>query len=250
MKHFTLITPLICLLLALPVQAASYQVVTEEWAPYNYQQGTQLTGMTTDVVRAIMAITGDDFPITLLPSMRSSHVLQTRPRTILYSMFRTPDREQRYKWVGPITEETITPWQLANTLQPIDSREQLLQAPQITTRQAGLIPDTLKTQGFGNLDRSAGNNLQLYKMLLAGRTPIIVGDTAAGVAYYSRLLSLAPGTLRQIPVEIYRASLYIAFSLDSDDRVVAAWTQALERLRHTGELERIRLRYEQPLDGN
>lgn len=253
-----------CALQASPAQAAHYQVVTEEWAPYNYLQDNELqdhdlqdpslkeprsrkvTGMTTEVVRAIMAITGDDFPITLLPSMRSSHVLQTQPKTILYSMFRTPERERRYKWVGPIVEEIITPWQLANSLQPINSREQLQQAPQITTRQAGLIPDSLQAQGFRNLDRSASDNRQLYSMLLAGRTPVIVGDTAAGVAYYSQQLGIAPGTLRQIPLELYRASLYIAFSPDSDDRLVATWSRALEQLRHNGELERIRQRYEQP----
>lgn len=39
--------------------------------------------------------------------------------------------------------------------------------------------------------------------------------------------------------------LYIAFSLDSDDEVIAAWSSALEQLRQSGELERILRRYEQ-----
>lgn len=82
-------------------------------------------------------------------------------------------------------------------------------------------------------------------MLLAGRTDIIVGDTDAGVVYYSRQLNIAPGTLRKIPIELYRSSLYIAFSLDSEDEVVAAWTKALEQLRRSGELGRIQRRYEQ-----
>lgn len=59
-------------------------------------------------------------------------------------------------------------------------------------------------------------------MLLAGRTDIIIGDTSAGVAYYSRQLEIAPGTLRRIPIEIYRSSLYIAFSRDCDDELVVA----------------------------
>ncbi|MFZ2321426.1 MAG: transporter substrate-binding domain-containing protein, partial [Pseudomonas sp.] len=100
--------------------------------------------------------------------------------------------------------------------------------------------------GFKNLDRSAAESQQLYRMLLAGRTDIIVGDTDAGVSYYSRQLSIAPGTLRQIPIELYRASLYIAFSRDCDDKLLAAWARALEQLRHSGELQRIQRRYEQP----
>lgn len=250
-KSPKLITALFCLLLG-PLGTAAgaepYRVVTEEWAPYNYLENNQLTGMTTDIVRAIMALTGDDFQVQLLPSMRSTHALQKRPRTIMFSLFRTAEREPLYKWVGPIVEESIYPYQLASAPQQLDSREQLLRAPQITTRQAGLVPEQLEAQGFGNLDKSATSNLQLYRMLLAGRTAIIIGDTASGVAYYSNVLHIAPGTLRKIPVELYRSSLYIAFSRDSDDKLVAAWSRALEQLRHSGELAQIQRRYTPTLE--
>lgn len=247
MKHSTLTAALLCLLLATPVRAEQYQVVTEEWAPYNYEENNQLTGMATEIVRAIMALTGDNFEVLLLPSMRSTHALKTRPKTIMYSLFRTAEREPLYKWVGPIVEESIHPYQLANAQQPVNTLEQLLHAPRITTRHAGLIPEILQTQGFNNLEKSATESLQLYRMLLAGRTDIIIGDTDAGVAYYSRHLNIAPGTLRQIPIELYRSSLYIAFSRDSEDKMVAAWASALEQLRHSGELARIQGRYNQPV---
>jgi polar amino acid transport system substrate-binding protein len=234
---------LLCLLLGPAACADPYQIVTEEWAPYNYTENKQLTGMTTEVVRAIMALTGDRFDLIVLPSMRSTKVLKSRPKTILFSMFRTADREPLYKWVGPIAEESIYAYQLSSAA-PLHALEQLKGAPQITTRIAGLIPNTLQAQGFNNLDKSATGSEQLYLMLLAGRTDIIVGDTPAGVAYYSRQLSIAPGTLRRIPVELYRSSLYIAFSRDSEDSVVEAWAQALEQLRLSGELERIQHRYD------
>lgn len=244
MKLLTFTATLFCLLLGSAVRAEPYQVVTEEWAPYNYVENQQITGITTDIVRAIMALTGDDFEIMVVPSMRASYVLNTRPKTIMYSMFRTRERETLYKWVGPVVEESIHPYQLASAA-PLTSLEQLLRAPQITTRSAGLVPGMLQSLGFNNLDKSATENLQLYRMLLAGRTNIIIGDTDAGVAYYSRQLNIAPGTLRQIPIELYRSSLYIAFSRDADDAVVTAWAKALDQLRQSGELERIRRRYEQ-----
>ncbi|QXG49329.1 substrate-binding periplasmic protein [Pseudomonas viridiflava] len=246
MNYSTLISVLLCLLLSAPARADHYQVVTEEWAPYNYSENGHLTGMTTEIVRAIMKVTGHEFTIVLAPSMRASHILKMRPRTIMYSMFRTPEREHLYKWVGPILEESIHPYQLA-TAPPVTSLEQLLHAPQITTRHAGLLPDMLQSLGFRNLDKSATESVQLYRMLLNGRTGIIIGDTAAGVAYQSRHLNIAPGTLRQVPIELYRSSLYIAFSQDSEDELVASWANALETLRQSGELGRIQQRYEQPL---
>jgi polar amino acid transport system substrate-binding protein len=243
--HLPLAAALFALLLGNLASAEPYQIVTEEWAPYNYQDEGQLTGMGTEIVRAIMTLTGDDFEIVMLPSMRTAHVLQSRPKTIMYSFFRTPERELLYKWVGPIVEESIHSYQLSSAV-PITSLEQLLHAPRITTRHDGLVPNMLQALGFHNLDRSAGKSQQLYSMLLAGRTEIIVGDTDAGVVYYSRQLGIAPGTLRRIPIELYRSSLYIVFSRDSDDAVVAAWAAALEQLRSMGELQRIQRRYEGP----
>lgn len=246
MKSFRLILALLCVLPGAFVRAEPYQIVTEEWAPYNYQQDDQLTGMATDIVRAIMTLTGDGFEIVVVPSMRATHGLLNHPRTIMYSLFRTPEREALYKWVGPIAEESIYPYQMAGT-PPVDSLEQLRQAPQITTRHAGLIPEVLEAQGFGNLDKSATSSQQLYRMLLAGRTEIIIGDTDAGVAFYSAQLDIAPGTLRRVPVALYRSALYIAFSKDSDDALVAAWADALEQLRLSGELARIQQRYWRPM---
>ncbi|MEE4669563.1 transporter substrate-binding domain-containing protein [Pseudomonas alliivorans] len=245
MNYSTLISVLLCLLLSAPARADHYQVVTEEWPPYNYSENGQITGMTTEIVRAIMKVTGHDLTIVLAPSMRASLILKMRPRTIMYSMFRTPEREHVYKWVGPILEEAIHPYQLV-AAPPVTSLEQLLHAPQITTRHAGLLPDMLQSLGFKNLDKSATESVQLYRMLLSDRTAIIIGDTDAGVAYQSRQLNIAPGTLRQIPIELYRSSLYIAFSRDCEDDMVDSWSSALETLRQSGELERIQRRYAQP----
>lgn len=244
MTHPSLMAILACILISTQTWADAYRVVTEEWAPYNYVENGELTGLTTEIVRAIMAITGDDFTIQVLPSMRATYQLEHNPKTIMYSLFRTAEREARYKWVGPIAEESIYPYQLADSAQPINALEQLMRAPQITTRHAGLVPSTLLDLGFNNLDNSASASEQLYRMLLAGHTDIIIGDSPAGVAYYSSKLDIAPGTLRQIPLELLRSSLYIAFSRDSDDAVVDRWSKALEQLRNSGELARIRHIYE------
>lgn len=226
--------------------AETYQVVTEEWAPYNYSEQGQIRGMATDIVRAIMKLAGDDFEILILPSMRTTHVLQTRPKTIMYSLFLTPEREPLYKWVGPIVEESIHPYQLRSATFRVKTLDELHRAKRITTRVDGLIPKVLLAAGFTNLDRSANTSNQLYRMLLAGRTEIIVGDTDAGVHYYSQQLGIPADALQQIPVEIYKSSLYIAFSRDCDDALIERWSNALAQLRRTGVMQRIQQRYEYP----
>ena len=243
MKYARLCAALLALTLATTALAQPYHVVTEEWAPYNFQRNGEIVGIATDIVKAIMTLTGDRFELVMLPSMRASRELRQRPHTIMFSMFRTAERESLFKWVGPLLNEAIYPYQRADA-KPVNSLEQLYAAPRITTRHAGLVPASLEGMGFGNLDKSATSTRQLYQMLLAGRTDVIVGDTDTGVAYYSAQLGIAPGTLRRIPIQLLHAPLYIAFSLDSEDRVVDAWSDALEQLRSEGELQRIIQRYQ------
>lgn len=245
MKLLIFSATFLCLLLSGAfVRAEQYRIVTEEWAPYNYRERNELVGLATEIVQQIMALTGDDFEIVMLPSMRAGRELQTRPRTIMYSVFLTEKREPLYKWVGPLLEASIHPYQLTDTPQPVNTLDELRRLPKITTRHAGLIPQLLESKGFDNLDKTAARSSQLYRMLLAGRADVIVGDTDDGVAYHARQMHIAPGTLRRVPVEIYRASLYIAFSADCDDALVASWAGALEQLRRTGELQRIQSQYQ------
>lgn len=221
-----------------------YRIVTEEWAPYNYVEDGKLKGISFDIVEALMALTHDRFPIEVLPSMRTTEVLSTNPLTIMFSLFRTKEREPLYKWVGPIVEETIYPYALKKDPVSATTIEELKSVSSIVTRFAGLVPTRMQTLGFLNLDPSAPTSEQLYRMLFAGRAQVIVGDTDLGVRYYLRRANLDYGALQKVPIEIVHSELYIAFSRGSEDRVVRAWAAALEELKRTGVLARILASYQ------
>lgn len=220
-----------------------YEIVTEEWAPYNYTSEGQLKGLSTDIVMAIMALTGDHFPIHVLPSLRTTVVLDHRPKTIMYSLFRTEAREDRYKWVGPIIEESVFPYKRSDSPLVTKSVDDLKRLDRITCRNAGVIPARLQSMGFENLELAATQSIQLYRMLLAGHADVIVGDTDLGVKYYLGVLGVKPSKLEKIPTEMFRSSLYIAFSADSDDTTINAWRKALQQLHASGQFARILARY-------
>lgn len=221
-----------------------YQIVTEEWAPYNYSVEGRLKGISTDIVQGIMAQTGDHFPILVLPSLRTAVALDRGPRIIMYSLFRTPAREHKYKWIGPILEESVYPYKLRGLQPAIRSIEDLKSLSHITCRHGGTVPARLKSLGFDNLDMSATESIQLYKMLLSGHAEVIIGDTDLGVHYYIDQLNVPHERLEKIPIEVFRSSLYIAFSADADDATVNAWRLALKRMKDSGQLDRIRATYD------
>jgi polar amino acid transport system substrate-binding protein len=223
--------------------AEEYQIVTEEWAPYNYLEDGVLKGISVDIVEAIMKNSDVKFKAMVLPTMRTTKELNDRPKTIMFSMFRTKEREKLYKWVGPIIEESIFPYALNTSSINITSMAELKSEPKITTRAAGLIPRRLESLGFDNLDKAANQSEQLYKMLITNRTRIIVGDTDLGARYYLKHLKLDRNTLKKINVEIFHSELYVAFSLDSDDSLVKEWNDTLARLRREGKIDEIISKY-------
>ena len=86
---------------------ASITLITEEWPPYNYVEQGHLSGVSVRIVRALQQELGRSDPIRLYPSMRASKMLQTQTRTMMFSMFRTPQREASCKWIGPIGRDAI-----------------------------------------------------------------------------------------------------------------------------------------------
>ena len=148
---------------------ASITLITEEWPPYNYVEKGHLSGVSVRIVRALQQELGRSDPIRLYPSMRASKMLQTQTRTMMFSMFRTPQREASYKWIGPIGRDAIYFYQRRGSPLQIRTLKDAKDVPVIASRQAGLVFNTLTSLGFTNLDASAYNSKQVYGKLLRGR---------------------------------------------------------------------------------
>ncbi len=218
-------------------------IVTEEWAPYNYTLNGNIAGLSTEIVTSIMRLEGMDYPIEEYPSMRAKMLIDTRPKTILYSLFRTPDREQNYRWVGPIIEENIYFYKLRENPVKIRSLNDTKKVPLIACRRAGLIHDLLVERGYDNLDESGTDSKQVYGKLLARRCDLAISDTDIGIKYLFGQMDKSPAIVERVNGAFFTSKLYIAFSKDISDAEYNRWNEGFEKLRQSGELGRIIERY-------
>lgn len=77
-------------------------VFTEELAPVHYTENGKNTGIATDIVRAIFQEAGLQTDIRSYPWKRAyMNVLRTRG-SFVYTINRTPKRENFFQWIGPI----------------------------------------------------------------------------------------------------------------------------------------------------
>ena len=82
-----------------------FQIMTEDWIPYQYEENNQLKGIAVDLLVLMLDRAGSSQgrqAIKLYPWARGYSILQSRENTILFSTTRIPERENLFKWVGPI----------------------------------------------------------------------------------------------------------------------------------------------------
>lgn len=87
-----------------PASLEGHAYLTEQYYPFNYQEGDTVTGISVELLRMIwmeLGITATS--IELMPWARAYDRIRHTPGTVLFSMARTPEREQAFKWAGPIT---------------------------------------------------------------------------------------------------------------------------------------------------
>ena len=218
-------------------------VITEEWAPFNYTENGKITGFSVEIVSLILEALGQEPSIRMLPGVRGKRLLNSRPRTIMFSMFRTPQRESLYKWAGPLCDGSIFFYKLRDNPKVFRSMADLKQAGTVACRYVGLVPTLLLQHGFKNLDMTATSSLQVYRKLLLGRCDLAISDTNLGVRYHLKRLHAPQDAFKRIPIKIFESQLYIAFSKDFSDRYVRLWQEALDSLKSGPVFEEIENRY-------
>ncbi len=93
------------LLLCADTGANELKVLTEDLIPFNYMENNKVTGFTTELVENLLEKTGiqpERGKILLWPWKRAYQTALEEKNVLLFTTTRTPERENLFKWVGPI----------------------------------------------------------------------------------------------------------------------------------------------------
>jgi polar amino acid transport system substrate-binding protein len=205
--------------------------------------GGQLTGMSTEVVQAVLKEVGVQANIQSMPWARAYDIALNSENVLIYSITRTVQREKLFKWVGVIAPMN---WYLFSKpgsnirLDHLDDARQY----QIATVKEDAGEQYLVTNGF-----TVGKNLQSsneyeynYEKFKLGRIDLWIsielnalylirqaGDDPARTV--SRALSL--------PDLDGDSGLNLAFSLKTPDALVERFRKGLETIHKNGTYDTI-----------
>ncbi|MBN2617005.1 MAG: transporter substrate-binding domain-containing protein [Spirochaetales bacterium] len=209
-------------------------IITEEWAPYNYTINNKLTGLSVDIVEEILNRINLDVTIETLPGVRAINTLNSRPNTIFFSLFKTPEREPLYNWVGPISSGAIYFYKLRERDITITNFNDLKRVEKIACRFAGLVHDLLISNNFTNLDMGSTSSIGVYMQLINGRADLAISDTDLGMKYYLKSIDKDVDLLEKIEFPLFDSDLYIAFTKDIPIIDVQKWQTILNEMYKDG----------------
>ena len=216
--------------------AAELQLLTEEAPPTSFMQDGELRGMAVEVVQALILRTGQPAHIELVPWTRAYLQAQLDAYVGLFPTVRTPEREGKFQWVGPILLGTTSFYSLKSRNLHFDSLEAVAASGPLALPKQWYTYETLSARGLKNL-YGVTSAKSMVTMLRHGRVQLIATEDL------TLKDELASGGLRPDQVQAHlpfmRSAYYIAFSPNTDARVVERWQRELSAMRKDGEFEAI-----------
>lgn len=216
-----------------PASLAGLTFITEESPPYNYLQAGEIKGTSVDLLEAMLAHTSTPLKrdtIRYFPWVRGYEIALNRPNTVLFSTTRTPSREPRFHWVGPIARDRVVLLAAEGALHPVTSLEDAIQQGlSVAVIREDIGAQALIEAGYPErLIRPAIDNRSALHMLLHQRV-----DLWAYSEDVARWIAEQEGYRAEVVTSLYTLSesyLYFALNTDTDPQLVTQLQQALERV--------------------
>ncbi len=213
-------------------------LTTEAAAPHSMQDGQRVIGIGADTVREIMTRAHIDHTIELLPWKRAYIAALEHDDTCVFSTSRTPEREARFKWIGPIGEADWVLMARADRKLHLDSLEDARKY-RIGTYNGDARDQYLRTRGF-DVDPAPSDVLNPRK-LMADRIDL----WAASFRHGSATLSHLGYGDKIVPVLVFnRIRVYLACNRGVPDALAARMNAAVASMEHDGTLQQILHRYD------
>lgn len=239
-----LILLILITLIAVPGYAKTLTIYTEEFPPYNFTEKGNITGVSTEVVRQIMANAGYKIKFVSLPWTRTYQFAQKKENALIYSISRRQNREKLFKWIGILTPTTYSVFGDAsrNDIQVrklVDLKNYRIGTSIDDARESYLIGMGFKLPDFERVGGTRAHMLNLKKLL---NRQIDVWPMPDAVAYYT-----AKQEGHNNPEKILKKLLalnelsggyYLAANLNTSDDVITRVSKALETFKQSKDYQK------------
>ncbi|MDD1710194.1 MAG: transporter substrate-binding domain-containing protein [Methanoregulaceae archaeon] len=207
------------------------QYLTEEWAPYNFEENGTASGIGVGILEAIFADIGINRSredVRIVPLAEGFREVQNGS-SVLFSIVRSPEREPLYQWVGPFTRGSFVIYA------PMSRNITITSPGDLNRYRIGAVESTIENTLLANLGVNASRIVNapapedLLRMLETGEIDLWATGDLAG-RHQMMKTAEDPNTF-EIVYTLSTNDFYFVFSKDVPEVLVKAFSQALTNVR-------------------
>jgi polar amino acid transport system substrate-binding protein len=184
-----------------------------------------------EVVRALKHMLGLETPIREVLYADGIRRLDEGGDAAFFNVYRTPQREHLYKWVGPLQREVDYLYGLNGTLS-LKSLEDARGVAAICVVSDSMHHAVLNKKGFTNV-RTEATYAICFDQLKRGEATLAVSSDET-VAQKLAASNIPISAVHRIPEPVVESAGYIAFSKRVNDKVIQRWQEAFNALVGSG----------------
>ena len=230
-------------LLLAPQPALALKLLTEENPPLNFTEGKKLTGMGTEVVQEMGKRAKIKLDFEVMAWNKAYEKAQADKETCLYSTARLPNRENAFKWVGPIAVNKWGLFALGGFKPEIKSLNDAK-----PYRIGGVARDAktefLKQWGVTNIFEVEDDKLNPGKLTLNRKEAQKIDLWITSVATGKRVAAQANVTDIKLVYVVREAESFLVCSPRTAPATLKALAEALDGMKKDGSYAKIIKAYE------
>ena len=219
------------------------KIFTENYPPYNMNVNGKLQGISVDIIDAMfkqMDSKRTKDSIKLKPWATGYKITLKKKNCMLFSTTRTTQRENLFKWVGPIISTKI------GIIAPKAKHIRISDIKELNNYKIGAVikdigEQLLIAQGISkhNIDSVGGKNPVILNFQKMGKGRIDMFAYETNVAMYGAKSYQIDQKDFEIVYTLKEGELYYAFNKNTDDDIIKAYQKALDDIKANGIYDQI-----------
>lgn len=224
--------------LAAAQPALALKLLTEENPPLNYTENKKLTGMATEVVQEMGKRAKINLETEVMAWDKAYGQAQADKETCIYSTARLPNRENAFKWVGPIAVNRWGLYALGGFIPTINSLKDAR-----PYRVGGVARDAktefLKQSGVTNIFEEKDDKLNPPKLTLNRKEPQKIDLWITSLSGAKQVAAQAKVPNVKLVYAVNEAESYLACSPRTSAATLKALAEALDGMKKDGSYDKI-----------
>jgi len=210
--------------------------IAEQYPPYNYREDGRLQGISVDLLEEIWEKMGAGLnrsTIKLLSWKEGYDRALKENNTVLFTTWRIPEREQLFKWVGPVASGSDV------LLAKIDENISIKAPSDLKKYKIGGIVNDIAVQRLLNILNNGlreenlilgTNSTHIIEMLMNGTIDAWAYNDIAGLCLLQQ--SGANAGDYEVACMLGQGDGYYAFNKETPDSIVQSFQQALDYIKN------------------